>query len=89
MDAAKAAVWRSRLEEYKHLHPPNPSRRYSVEGAVGESSLECLWDIEGVIGFTSMTGDLHFYVAYDPALITTAELDEKIRAAGLAALPAD
>jgi TPR repeat protein len=89
VDAGKAALWRSRLKEYERLHPPKPRRRYSIEGAVAESSLECLWDIEGVIGFTSMTGDHHFYVAYDPALITTAELDEKIGAAGLSALPAD
>lgn len=88
VDAAKAALWRSRLDEYERLHPPNPSRRYSTKGAVGQSSLECLWDIEGVIGFGFMAGDNQFSVSYDPALITPGQLDEKIRAAGLSALPA-
>jgi hypothetical protein len=89
VNGEKAALWRSRLEEYQRLHPPKPNRRYSIESAVGESSLECLWSIEGVVGFTSMTAENQFYVAYDPALITPAQLDEKIRAAGLSALPAD
>jgi TPR repeat protein len=86
VDAAKAALWRSRLEEYERLHP---SRRYSVDGAVGESSLECLWDIEGVIGLAFMAEDKQFSVFYEPALITPAQLDERIRVAGLAAIPAD
>jgi hypothetical protein len=89
VDTAKAALWCSRLEEYERLHPSNPSRRYSVDGAIGESALDCLWDIEGVIGFGFMADDNHFSVSYEPALITPAELDEKIRAAGLSALPAD
>ncbi len=89
VNAAKAALWRSRLEEYERLHPPKPNRRYSIEGAVGESSFECLWGIDGVIGFTSMTADNEFYVGYDPALITPFQLDEKIRAVGLPALPVD
>jgi hypothetical protein len=44
-------------------------------------------DIEGVIGFTFMTGDNEFSVCYDPELIAPAQLDEKIRAAGISALP--
>jgi hypothetical protein len=54
---------------------------------VSESSLESLLDIEGVIGFTSVTGDNEFHVSYDPALIAPDQLDEKIRAAGISALP--
>lgn len=88
-DPGKAARWRSRLEEYERLHPPNPSRGYSIEGAVCQSSLECLLDIEGVIGFAFVSDDGRFSVSYEPALITPAQLDEKIRAAGLSALPAD
>ena len=88
LDAAKAALWRSRLDEYEQLHPPNPSRRYLVDGAVDNSSLECLWAIEGVIGFTFVADDNQFSVCYEPALITPAQLDENIRAAGLSALPA-
>ncbi len=30
-----------------------------------------------------MTGDNQFYVSYDPAFITPAELDEKTRVAGI------
>jgi TPR repeat protein len=89
VDAAKAALWRGRMEEYQGLHPPSSSRRYSVDGAVDNSSLECLWNIEGVIGLTFMTPDNQFSVAYEPALITPGQLDERIRAAGLSALPAD
>lgn len=89
VDAGKAAAWRSRLTEYKRLHPPNASRRYSIEGPVSESLLERLWDIEGVIGFAFMDNDHQFSVSYEPALITPAQLDEKIRAVGLSALPAD
>ena len=87
VDAGNAALWRSRLEEYKRLHPPNSSRCYSVKGVVSESSLEPLRDIEGVIGFTTVTGHSEFHVSYDPALIAPTELDEKIRAAGISALP--
>ena len=87
MDAAKAALWRGRLEEYDRLHPPRPSRRYSIEGEVSQSSLDCLLDIEGVTGFGFMAGDKQFSVSYEAAQITPAQLDEQIRAAGLAALP--
>jgi hypothetical protein len=87
VNAAKAALWRSHLEEYERLHP---YRRYSLEGAVGESSLvECLWGIDGVSGVAPMTADNQFSVGYDPALITPAQLDEKIRAVGLPAIPLD
>jgi TPR repeat protein len=87
VDAAKAALWRSRLEEYDRLHPPRPRRQYSIEGEASQSSLDCLLDIEGVTGFGFMTGDKQFSVSYEPALITPAQLDEQIRAAGLAAVP--
>ncbi len=30
-----------------------------------------------------MTGDNQFYVSYDPAFVTPAELDERIRVAGI------
>jgi hypothetical protein len=84
MNAEKAALCRGRLEEYERLHPPSPSRWYSIEGAVSQSSLECLLDIDGVTGFVTV-GDKQFSVSYEPALITPAQLDEQIRAAGLAA----
>jgi hypothetical protein len=87
VDAAKASLWRGRLEEYDRLHPPRPSRRYSIEAEVSRSSLDCLLDIEGVSGFGFMAGDKRFSVYYEPAQITPAQLDERIRAAGLAALP--
>jgi uncharacterized protein len=86
VDAAKAALWRGRLEEYDRLHPPSPSRWYSMEGEVSQPSLECLLDIEGVTGFVTV-GDKQFSVSYEPALITPSQLDEQIRAAGLAVLP--
>ena len=89
VDAEKAALWRSRLEEYERLHPANPHRLYSFDGAAGESSLECLWDIEGVIGFAFMGRDNQVFVSYEPTLITPTQLDERIRATGLAALPSD
>ena len=87
MDAASAALWRNRLEEYERLNPPKPRLRYSVEDAVSESSLERLLDIEGVTGFSYMTGDKEIDVCYDRALIAPAELDEKIRASGVSAVP--
>jgi hypothetical protein len=86
VDAAKAALWRGRLEEYEGLHPPSPSRWYSTEGAVSQSSLQCLLDIEGVTGFVTV-GDKQFCVFYEPALITPAQLDEQIRAVGVAVVP--
>ncbi len=87
VDTSKTALWRGRLEEYDRLHPPRPSRRYSIEGEVSQSFLDCLLDIEGVTGFGFMAGDKQFSVSYEPAQITPAQLDEQIRAAGLAALP--
>jgi len=87
VDAASAALWRNRLEEYERLNPPKPRLRYSVEDAVSESSLERLLDIEGVTGFSYMTGDKEIDVCYDRALIAPAELDEKIRASGVSAVP--
>jgi len=89
VDAAKAALWHSRLEEYERLHPSNPCRRYSMAGPVSQSSLQCLNDIEGVTGFGFMANDNQFSVSYEPEIITPAQLDEKIRAAGLRARPAD
>jgi TPR repeat protein len=86
-DAEKAALWRSRLEEYERLNPPGPSVRYSIEDGVSESTLERLLDIEGVTGFAYMEGAKEINVGYDSALIAPAELDEKIRAAGIPAVP--
>jgi hypothetical protein len=87
VDAAKAALWRGRLEEYARLNPPNPRLRCYGEEALSESSLDPLSDIEGVTGFIHMTGANEFDVCYDPALITAAELTEKIRAFGLSVIP--
>jgi TPR repeat protein len=89
VNSAKAALWHGRLEEHRRHNPPSPSRRYLVEGTVDESSLRRLWDIEGVIGLGFVTGDNEFSVSYEPALITPAQLDEKVRTAGLVAVPAD
>jgi hypothetical protein len=85
-DAGKAARWRGRLEEYERLHPPKPNRRYSYEGAVSTTSLECLWNIRGVTGFCVMEGENWFSVSYDPELTTPAGLDQQIRAAGIVAV---
>lgn len=87
VNASKAALWRGRLEQYEMLHPPSPSRWYPVKGEVSHSSLERLWDIEGVTGFAFLSGDKKFSVSYEPALITPSQLDEAIRAAGLAVVP--
>ncbi len=89
VNAAKAGLWRGRMEEWQRLNPPLPSRRYTIEGTATHSSLECLWDIEGVTGFTFMTGSNEFSVCYEPEVITPAQLDEQVRAAGLPATPAD
>jgi TPR repeat protein len=89
VDAAKAQLWRSRLEEYERLNPPKASRRYSIEGAVSQSSLRRLLDIEGVSAFGFKSGDKEFSLSYDSALITPAQLDERIRNAGLAAFPSE
>ena len=86
-DPAKAAQWRSRKEEWERRHPASPTRHYSVQGSVDESSLECLWSIEGVVGFTHMTD--WFSVCYEPDRITPAQLDDRVRATGLAASPVE
>jgi TPR repeat protein len=57
VDAAKALLWRARMEE--------PER----------------------VGFTFMSADNRFSVCYEPSLITPAQLDEEIRAAGLSVAP--
>ena len=89
VDAARAQLWRRRLEECERLNPPTPSRRYAINGTPSQSSLECLLEIEGVTGFGFMSGEHQFSVSYEPALITPAQLDERIRAAGLSAFPAE
>jgi hypothetical protein len=89
VDAGKAQFWRSRWEEYKRLHPMEPGRLYSIDGAASESSLLCVMCIEGVTGFGFSSGGNQFRVHYDPARITPAELDEKIGAAVLSASPAE
>jgi len=89
VDAAKAQLWRGRLEEYERRNPPKPSRSYSIEGSASQSSLEPLLDIEGVTGFGFMSGGNTFSVSYEPALVTPAELDEKVQAVVLSASPAE
>ena len=86
LDAAKAARWRDRLEEYERLHPPSPHVRYSLEDVVSPSSIAFLLAIEGVTGFGYIKGDRAINVSFDPALITPAGLDEKVRTAGIGAL---
>ena len=86
LDAAKAARWRDRLEEYERLHPPSPHLRYGLEDVVGPSSIALLLAIEGVTGFGYIEGDRAINISFDPALITPAKLDEKVRAAGIGAI---
>lgn len=89
VDAGKAALYRERIEEYKRLHPPKALRFYAVPSAVEESSLTCLLDIDGVDGFSvsARTNDKELAVGYDSEVIAPVELDEKIRAAGILAVP--
>ena len=82
LDAAKAARWRDRLAEYERLHPPSPHVHYSLEDVVSPSSIALLLAIEGVTGFGYIEGDRAINVSFDSALITPAELDEKVRAVG-------
>ena len=86
LDAVKAARWRNRVEEYERLHPPSPHVRYSLKDVVSPSSLALLLAIEGVTGFGYIEGDREINVSFDPALITPAELDDKVRAAGIGAI---
>ena len=88
-NAAKAQLWRSRLEEYERLNPSKPIRRYSIAGATSQSSRAFLLDIEGVTGCGFMEGKKEFFVSYDPERITPAQLDENIKAAGLSAVPVE
>jgi TPR repeat protein len=88
LDAAKAHLWRSRLEEHRRLNPPGPVRRYAIHGAApSESSLDCLVDIEGVTGFGFGSSQNEIWVFYEPELVTLAQLDERIQATGLSAFP--
>ena len=87
VDGAKAQEWRTRLEEYKRLNPPSPSRRYFANDIISHPSLKCLLDIKGVTGNGLMPGGREFSVYYDAAVITEEQLDEMIRATGLAASP--
>lgn len=89
VNTAKAQLWRHRMEEYERRHPVRPSRRYSVDGTVSQSSLDRLLAIEGVTGFGFLAGDRHLAVFYEREAISPAELDEKIRAAGLSDLPGE
>jgi TPR repeat protein len=89
IDAAKAQLWRGRLEEYDRLNPPGPSRWYSIEGSTSQSSLTCLLDIQGVTGFGFISGSNRFSVSYEPDLITLADLDEMVQEAVLSASPAE
>src|ERR1035438_2173044 len=63
IDAAKAQLWRRRLEEYERLNPPRPNRWYTIESGASQSSLECLLDIEGVTGFSFMSSENRFSVS--------------------------
>jgi TPR repeat protein len=89
MNSEQAALWRARLEEYQRLHPSKPSRRYFYEGDTGDPSFfNDLWEIDGVTG-GGQVSDGEIVVFYDPALIAPAQLDEKIREAGIPAVPRD
>jgi TPR repeat protein len=89
VNADRARLWRGCLEEHQRLHPPRPRRRYSMRGAASPSTLECLWEIEGVTGFGFPDGGSEFSVSYDSDVITPEQLDERVRAAGLSAVPAE
>jgi TPR repeat protein len=87
IDAAKARQWRNRQEEYDRLHPLGPNRSYSIEGRAFDPSLDCLSAIEGVKGFSFVSGDNQFTVYYEAALITPDELDVKVQSAVPSASP--
>lgn len=89
VDAAKAQLWRSRLDEYERRNPPEPRRWYSIEGSASQPALKCLGDIEGVTGFGFMSDGNTFSVSYEPTLITPAELDETVQAVVRSASPAE
>lgn len=84
VDPSKAAFWRARMEEYDRLHP---FRRYQIGGLLDERSLGSILDIEGVLGHSTSTADSRIWVFYDPTILTPAQLDERIKTAGLAADP--
>jgi hypothetical protein len=86
LNAAKAARWRDRLEEYERRCPSSPHVRYNLEDVVNPSSIAVLLAIEGVTGVGYIEEDRAINVSFDPALITPAELDEKVRAAGIGAI---
>jgi hypothetical protein len=89
-NAEEAALWRARLEEHKRLNPSEPARCYFYEGDPADPSLfDDLLEIDGVMGYTRSSGSQEIYVCYDPALITPTQLDEKIREAGIPAVPCD
>ena len=71
------------MEEHERQHPPPPRRSYTSEKRVDETSLEFLWDIDGVVGF-AFGPDHEFSVSYDPTVVTSGELDENICGAGFA-----
>lgn len=95
VDADRAQVLRGRLEEYARLNPPQSRRVYTLTGAAADWEVPFdsgpLMDIEGVTGcaFLSGAGGGELTVYYDPAVITVAELDERIGAAGLAVAPVE
>ena len=81
----QAALWRAKEEEYRRLNPPRPSRSYAVECDLDPSLWSPFWEIDGVVGLVQ--GEKEITIRYDPALITPDRLDEKIRAAGIVAVP--
>jgi TPR repeat protein len=85
LDAAKAALWRNRLEEYERLHPLGPYLRYRAEDVISKPAVALFMAIEGVTGFGYVEGHYEIDVYFDPARITPAELDEKVRAVGIVA----
>src|SRR4051794_2849666 len=68
------------LDEYERLHPPSPHVRYRLKEFVSPSSIALLLAIGGVTGLGYIEGDREINVSFDPALITPAEVDEKVRA---------
>jgi TPR repeat protein len=89
VNADQAALWRARLEEYDRLNPPSPCRRYFYEGEPFAPSLSD--DLSGIDGVTGSchSSDGEIFVFYDPVVVTPAQLDEKIRVAGIRAVPRD
>lgn len=79
-DAEKAALWRERLAEHERRFPPRSCRLYTVEGIGREEDWRWLLEIEGVEGYSIVSGEDELAVGYAPEVIGAGELDERVGA---------